>query len=173
MRRTVTIGCAALVTACLARAETESKPQSSKVVLATAPCRADTASGPTSVVKALYAAYPWQGNDVPHTEPLDVLLKYFDERLAGLFVQDLECQLRTGDLCRISVSVIYAAQDADIKDFRVCAPNPGSDRVEVRFVNFGHPTTVFYQVKRTPRGWRISDLEYEEGDSFVKYLSSP
>jgi hypothetical protein len=174
MRPRVILACAALAVAGRAGAELpESRGPALKAVPASSACREDAPSGPTSVVKALYLAYPWQGTKVPHIEPLDVLLEFFDERLAGLFVKDLECQRRTNGLCKISSSVIYAAQDADIKDFKLCAPAPGGDRVEARFVNFGRPTTVFFEVKATSRGWRIADLGYNEGDSFVKYLSAP
>ena len=103
-----------------------------------------------------------------------MLLKYFDDKLAALFVQDTECTQKTGDLCKLTSTVIYGAQDADIKDLRVCEPPPKSDWVEAHFLNFGKPQVVFFQVKKTSRRWRVADVRYDDDpDGIVKMLSEP
>lgn len=147
-----------------------SHSQGSKASAANGGCRQEDRSGRASVVEALYMAYPAGGDKVPQNEPIGVLLKYFDDRLAHLLVKDHECRQRTQELCAITFSIIYAAQDMDIKDLKVCGPAPRSDLVEVRFLNFGKLTTLSFDVKRTPRGWRIADVRYEGGGSLVDML---
>src|SRR6266542_4825458 len=66
--------------------------QGSKEVPPSAVCKEGAGSGPTEVVRALYRNYPFESSKVPENEPLDVLLKYFDDKLAALFVKDRECK---------------------------------------------------------------------------------
>jgi len=136
-------------------------------------CKEATDSGRAGVVKALYRAYPFEAPRVPENEPMDVLRKYFDERFATLLLTDRKCSERTGDLCRLTASLLYAAQDATINDLRVCEPEGKNDWVEVHFLNFGKPQVVFFEVKKTPQGWRVSDMRYDADGSLAKMLSEP
>jgi hypothetical protein len=140
---------------------------------ATEICREASDSGPAGVVKALYRAYPFESDKVPENEPMDVLLRYFDEEFAALLVADRDCTERTGDLCKLTASLLYAAQDASIKDLRVCELEVKHEWVEVRFLNFGRPKVVFFKVKETRGGWRIADIRYGADGTVAKMLMEP
>src|SRR5512133_3904415 len=129
---------------------------------ASPPCVEPKAGGPGDVVRALYAAYPWEGNKAVQNEPREVLARYFDEKLTALFIKEQECTKRyQGDLCNITADVLYQAQDAEVADFGVCASERGAEWTDVRFRNFGKARVVTYRTTRTPAGWRIADQLFE------------
>jgi hypothetical protein len=104
-------------------------------------------------------------------ERREVLLEYLDERLAALLEADSKCTERTRELCQLTFEALSGATDAQISDFRVCAPSDSRDAVEVRFRNFGQPTSLWFDMKKTPAGWRIRDIRYQRGGSLVELLS--
>jgi hypothetical protein len=137
-------------------------------------CVEPTPGGPGDVVRALYAAFPWDGQEAVMTAPRDVLAKYFDDQLTRLLLKDLECRRRTGEYCWLTVDPIYVAQDAQITEMRFCGSNRGPEWIEARFSNFGHRTVVAYKVgTRSPLGWRIADVDDSHGPTLVEYLSKP
>lgn len=129
--------------------------------------------GPGDVVRALYAAYPLEGTKVVENEPREVISKYFDETMTGLLLKDRECVKRVGGLCNITAALLYAAQDADIVDFRVCVSRRGGEWIDVRFTNFGEHELITFRMTKTSAGWRISDLLYGGERSVAKALATP
>jgi hypothetical protein len=151
----------------------EASPRATRDVPVIRECLEAPPSGPSSAVNALYKAYPPEGNRAPQNESKDVLLRFFDEKVAELFVRERECRRRTEDLCNITMSVLYAAQDTGVSAFRVCAPREEDGSVEVRFVNLGSPVTLRFETRKTPLGWRISDIRYPDGSTLLEMLSAP
>jgi hypothetical protein len=137
-----------------------------------AACPAAATGGPGDVVRALYAAYPFEGTKAIHNEPREVVARYFDEKVVALFLQDQACVAREGGICNVSVDLLHNAQDADIADMRFCASNRGTEWIEVRFKNFGKDHVIAFHLAKTPVGWRIADVVYE-GWSLVAALSQP
>ena len=106
-------------------------------------------------------------------DPLDdtaLLGRYFDSALVKLYLRDrLEAK---GEVGRLDGDPLYNAQDMEIKDLSVSAPEMagGEARVTVTFKNFGKPTRVVYMLGRTANGWKISDIRYDDGSSLKKIL---
>lgn len=137
-------------------------------------CVEPKAGGPGDVVRALYAAFPWDGQAALMAAPREVLARFFDDRLTRLLLNDLECRHRTGEYCWLTVDPIYAAQDAQITEMRFCGSSRGPEWIEARFTNFGRGTVVAYRVgKPSPLGWRIVDVDDGHGAALVEFLSTP
>jgi hypothetical protein len=106
-------------------------------------------------------------------DPLDetqLLGRYFDAALLKLYLKDK--REAKGEVGRLEGDPLYNAQDIEIKDFSVSAPQTagGETRVTVHFKNLGQPTRVIYVLSRTADGWRISDIRYDDGSSLKKIL---
>jgi hypothetical protein len=129
--------------------------------------------GPGDVVRALYAAYPWEGSEAVQNEPREVLARYFDERMTDLLLKDRECVKREGGLCNITAALLYAAQDAEIVDFRLCESARGPEWIDVRFRNFGTDVVIAFRTTRTKAGWRVADLVYDHVGSLAASLARP
>lgn len=137
-------------------------------------CMEAKAGGPEEVVRTLYKQYPFEGDKVIKNEPKEVLEKFLDGNLTALLLKNRECEIREEGLCNISFDVMYAAQDAKITNFRVCAMD-SANTVRVQFRNFGKATVVKYKMTNTEAGWRISDIltSFDSGEfSLVRALSS-
>jgi hypothetical protein len=106
-------------------------------------------------------------------DPLDetqLLGRYFDAALLKLYLKDK--REAKGEVGRLDGDPLYNAQDIEIKDFSISAPETagGETRITVRFKNIGQPTRVIYVLSRTADGWRISDIRYDDGSSLKKIL---
>jgi Protein of unknown function (DUF3828) len=106
-------------------------------------------------------------------DPLDetqLLGHYFDSALLKLYLKDK--REAKGEVGRLDGDPLYNAQDMEIRDFSVSAPETagGETRVTVHFKNLGQPTRVIYLLSRTDDGWRISDIRYDDGSSLKKIL---
>ena len=77
-----------------------------------------------------------------------------------------------GEVGRLDGDPLYNAQDMEIKDFSVSAPEMagGEARVTVNFKNLGKPTRVVFMLDRTANSWKISDIRYDDGSSLKKIL---
>ena len=106
-------------------------------------------------------------------DPLDetaLLGRYFDPALLKLYLKDK--REANGEVGRLDGDPLYNAQDMEIKDFSVSAPEIAGvgARVTVNFKNLGKPTRVIYMLDRTANGWKISDIRYDDGSSLKKIL---
>ncbi len=106
-------------------------------------------------------------------DPLDetaLLGRYFDPALLKLYLKDR--REAKGEVGRLDGDPLYNAQDMEIKDLSVSAPEMtgGEARVTVSFKNFSKPTRVVYMLGRTANGWKISDIRYDDGSSLKKIL---
>ena len=106
-------------------------------------------------------------------DPLDetqLLGRYFDAVLLKLYLKDR--REAKGEVGRLDGDPLYNAQDIQISDFSVSAPETaaGETRVTVHFKNLGKPARMIYVLSRTADGWRIGDIRYDDGSSLKKIL---
>jgi hypothetical protein len=101
--------------------------------------------------------------------------KYFDDEMTALFLKDIECRDRNQGMCNLDFDPILGAQDFDERGLKQLTiqklPDKTRVRYKVTFINLG-PTTIIYDLKETPVGWRISDIIYKEGWPLKKILSA-
>ena len=102
------------------------------------------------------------------------LLQYFDRNLNSLFLRDEKCKEKEQGICNLDFDPIIDAQDYDEKyptnvDVKV-VNSEFPVKVKVVFTNMG-PRTLIYEIKKTKKGWRISDIIYPEGKSLKEILS--
>jgi Protein of unknown function (DUF3828) len=119
------------------------------------------------LVAQLYQAHRSKHDPLDETQ---LLGHYFDATLLKLYLKDK--REAKGEVGRLDGDPLYNAQDIQIKDFSVSAPESAGDetRVTVRFNNIGKPARVVYLLSRTGDGWRISDIRYDDGSSLKKIL---
>jgi len=122
---------------------------------------------PKDLVPQLYQAHRSKHDPLDETA---LLGRYFDPALLKLYLKDKgEAK---GEVGRLDGDPLYNAQDFEIKDFSVSAPEitGRAARVTVNFKNLGKPTRVVYILSRTANGWKISDIRYDDGSSLKKIL---
>jgi hypothetical protein len=122
---------------------------------------------PKDLIAQLYQAHRSKHDPLDETALLD---RYFDPALLQLYLKDKrEAQ---GEVGRLDGDPLYNAQDMEIKDFSVSAPEMagGEARVRVNFKNLDKPTRLVYMLSRTANGWKISDIRYDDGSSLKKIL---
>lgn len=121
------------------------------------------------LVAQLYQAHRSKHDPLNETQ---LLGRYFDAALLKLYLNDK--REAKGEVGRLEGDPLYNAQDIEVKNFSVSAPETtaGETRVTVRFTNIGKPTSVIYVLTRTADGWRISDIRYDDGSSLKEILQS-
>lgn len=124
---------------------------------------------PKDLVAQLYQAHRSKHDPLDETA---LLGRYFDPALLKLYLRDK--REAKGEVGRLDGDPLYNAQDFEIKDFSVSAPEiaGGEGRVTVHFKNFGKPTRLVFVLSRTANGWKISDIRYDDGSSLKKILQS-
>ena len=122
---------------------------------------------PKDVVAQFYQAHGSKHDPLDETQ---LLGRYFDAALLKLYLKDK--REAKGEVGRLDGDPLYNAQDIQISDFSVSAPDMagGETRVTVHFKNLGQPARVIYVLSRTADGWRISDIRYDDGSSLKKTL---
>jgi len=122
---------------------------------------------PKDLVAQLYQAHGSKHDPLDETQ---LLGRYFDAALLKLYLKDK--REAKGEVGRLDGDPLYNAQDIQIKDFSVSAPeSAGSEtRVTVHFKNIGKPTRIVYVLSQTADGLRISDIRYDDGSSLKKIL---
>jgi hypothetical protein len=122
---------------------------------------------PRDLVAQLYQAHGSKHDPLDETA---LLGRYFDPALLKLYLKDRD--EAKGEVGRLDGDPLYNAQDMEIKDFSVSAPEMagGDARVTVNFKNLGKPTRVVFMLSRTANSWKISDIRYDDGSSLKKVL---
>jgi hypothetical protein len=100
--------------------------------------------------------------------------KFFDANLAGLIWKDLT-ETPKDEVGRLDGDPLFNAQDIQIKNFRVGAGTVEGDAatVPVTFVNFDREVKIDFRLVRTKAGWKISNIDYGDGQDLLKLLSAP
>ena len=122
---------------------------------------------PNDVVAQFYRAHRSKHDPLDETQ---LLGRYFDAELLKLYLKDK--REAKGEVGRLDGDPLYNAQDIEIKDFSISAPEAvgGETHVVAHFKNIGKPTRIVYVLSRTADGWRISDIHYDDGTSLKKIL---
>lgn len=128
---------------------------------------------PEDVVAQLYQAHRSKHDPLDETQ---LLSHYFDAELLKLYLKDR--REAKGEVGRLDGDPLYNAQDFEIKDFSISAPEitggpsrTGTQaRVTVNFKNLGKPTRVVFTLSRSANAWKISDIHYDDGSSLKKIL---
>lgn len=125
------------------------------LLVALAGCATARPGGQRAFVESVYRAHdpsrpgpaPWEPERCRQT---------FTARLCELIARD---RREAGDeVPRLDGDPLYDAQDFELSDLTF--EDAGDDRVEVSFVNAGHPRRVVVRLVREGGGWRIDDLVY-------------
>ena len=119
------------------------------------------------LVAQLYQAHRSKHDPLDETQ---LLGRYFDAALLKLYLKDK--REAKGEVGHLDGDPLYNAQDIQISDFSVSAPEiaGGETRVTVHFKNLGKPARVVYVLSRMADGWKISDIRYDDGSSLKKIL---
>ena len=138
------------------------------MVLTTA-VTAATDPTPKDLVAQLYQAHRSSHDPLVQTQ---LLGRYFDAPLLKLYLRDK--REAKGEVGRLDGDPLYNAQDMQISNFSISAPETvrGETQVTVRFKNIGKPTRIMYVLTHTGAGWRISDIRYDDGSSLKKILQA-
>jgi hypothetical protein len=109
-------------------------------------------------VRALYRTYlpddaPGLGN-----EPKEILSKYFDDVLTDMFLRDQECRERAQGMCDLSVDVLVGANSVEVTNLRLCVQRGSRTEVVAHFLNSGRETTVRFEVRKSGRDWKVTDI---------------
>ena len=129
---------------------------------------------PDAVVRELYKAHRNGRGHLFEKQGRKLQLRFFDTKLAALLWKDLT-ETPEGELGHIDFDPLYNTQDAQIKNFRVGAPNikGNAATVPVTFVNFEEKVRIDFRLVLTKGVWKISNIDYGGGSDLVKILSEP
>lgn len=133
---------------------------------------ASPGSSPQALITAIYTSHqPWKHHLIAFDKKQE-LAKYFDSELTELFLKEEECKKRTQELCNIESDPVYCQQDfaESLKDLSVTLMPGQPNKYTVSFFNIAKRTVV-YSMKETSAGWRVSDIQCEEGPSLKQQLS--
>jgi len=100
--------------------------------------------------------------------------RYCDDTLTELIVRDQKES--EGEIGRIGFDPFINGQDYQIKsvDVAITPSDPDHAKGVVGFLNFGRRQKVTYDLVRTAKGWRISDIHWAgTKDTFRSLLSQP
>lgn len=132
-----------------------------------------------AVVTGLYRDYAWEtaGGEANESrnslaaESRPVLERYFDDAMTALILKDQECTSRTGEICNLDFVPVWASQDPTGATPRIAA-TAKPETVEVQLDSPGAESQkLTYSMAATPRGWRIADIGYGEGQTLRGLLS--
>ena len=104
------------------------------------------------------------------TDDRALVEKFFTKETAGLIWKDaVESE---GEVGALGANPLYDAQDTEIKNFSVAAPEVKGTQAEVKvsFQNFGKKVNITYLLANADGGWKISDIRYAGGRTLVGML---
>ena len=125
---------------------------------------------PKDIVAQLYKEYGTEQSSEGETR---LFRRYFDDDLLKLYLKDK--REAKGEVGRINAVPLYNAQETEITEFFISGPKiSGSEaHVTVLFKNLGKPERVEYLLSHTAKGWKISNIRYQDGPSLKKILQAP
>jgi hypothetical protein len=129
------------------------------------------ATSPRALVADLYRQHKVR-SPFFQTRSRALLDKYFAKELADLLWQDARSS--GGEVGALDGDPLFNAQDMDIKKFTIeeGAVLAGAANVPVSFENFGARHRIIFRLVAGRTGWRISDIEYDDGATLVGILKS-
>lgn len=99
-----------------------------------------------------------------------LLTKYFTKNLADLIWKDRVSS--KGEVGALDGDPLYNAQDMEIKNFKISEPQFMNEvaRVPVSFSNFGKDQQITFVLVSRPAGWKIDNIEYQDGTTLLGIL---
>jgi len=130
-------------------------------------------AGPTSVVYQVYKDYGWQalfsydresyqalGRPLAY-QPKKILVRYFDEELANLLVQNTRWSINhPGDQSDLDFDMIFASQDTAASDLKITDAGNGKVNVEYTYPPDGQKIKLMFLTRKVKNKWRITDIDY-------------
>jgi hypothetical protein len=141
---------------------------------------ADGLSGPVDLVAELYHEYAWEaviGAPVTRERfdgaPRETLERYLTPALAASLVADRERSERSGQVGALDFAPLWFSQVATATGLEVAATGREDEvRVSYQVPGSNERIEMRHRLTRTPAGWRIADIEYDEGLSLARILDS-
>lgn len=136
-----------------------------------------SAQTPDALVKELYKTHDQDlkksADTILNGKSRKLLDKFFDQTLANFIWKDLTAK-REG-VGVLDFDPFYNAQDFDVKNFSVSPAKIDDTKasVVVKFTNSGRKNSLNYRLVRRNSAWKISDIEYSESSSLMKYFKKP
>ncbi len=126
-------------------------------------------TAPDTLVAELYKQHDAEKSPFFQTKDRALVDKYFTKPTADLIWKDAVSS--KGEVGALDADPLYNAQDIDIKNFKVGAAGLKGDRAEVpvTFENFGKKQKINFMLVME-NSWKISDINYGEGHTLVKWL---
>lgn len=135
------------------------------------------AQTPDALVKELYKIHDQDlkksSDTILNGKSRKLLDKFFDKTLADLIWKDLTTK-REG-VGVLDFDPFYNAQDFDVKNFSVSPAKIDDTRasVVVKFTNSGRKNNLNYRLVRRNAAWKITNIEYSDSSSLMKYFKKP
>jgi len=124
-----------------------------------------------SFVETIYKRY--LGKNVPGVDlaTREALEQYFTPSLADLIEKDAKEAEKLQEAPLLNGDPFVDAQDWEITDPSATIQEQASDRAAatVSFKNFGKAMTVRLTLVLTPKGWRVDDVFWSEGNLRALY----
>ena len=122
--------------------------------------------GPDKVVTNLYkAAKTKRPANMSKTE----LRRFFDRELSDLIWNAAH------DESGLDFDILYNAQDTQIRNFRITKAQPQTAAVSfwnVSFTNFGRKESITFELANpNNKGWRVTEVTYQDGSELSKILA--
>ena len=151
------------------------------VALAVCPRLMSAQASALDLVRQLYATYAWETSDAEmakHTpffsEQKAVIARYLDAPLLRAVLRNRACEQRTGEICNLDFDPMWDSQDPGGVTVEVVSTR-ASTAVQAR-VHYPSDSTirvVTYRLRKTPGGWRITDMKGAGWPSLLALLRSP
>ena len=132
--------------------------------------RVSNRRSPDALVRNLYWEHNHKRSPFFQTRSRALLYKYFERSLADMIWKD--AVRSKGEVGAIDGDPLYDAQDTEIKEFAISKPKyeDMKARVDVSFENFGKKKTIVFVLVNGKTGWRISNIDYGENETLLKWL---
>jgi hypothetical protein len=155
------------VSVTVANAEKVESAQSSAVAETAA---AQSVVAPDALIKELYKTHDKNYGAIVQGKNRAILDKYFDKNLADFIWKDMTTN--QNEVGVIDFDIFYNTQDPDIENLVVSAPKINGDKavVTVTFDNYKAKNSINYNLTKEKSAWKISDIDYGEGNTLVKYF---
>ena len=132
------------------------------------------AQSPAAVIRSLYRLHNKGYGPVFDRKGRKHVARYFDRPLADLLWKNI-LGPPSGEVGNLDFDPLFFTQDLQLTDLRIGAPKIERNKAHsvVTFKNYGRKTAITFLLRRTNAGWKISDLDYGNGERLVKILSRP
>jgi hypothetical protein len=169
--KSLPLGMAILIVASCASPGAHTAPgQAAPAATVTMQTTQPSTPAPDAQVSALYKEADGKQNPLFQTGDRALVDKYFVKSTADLIWKDLVDS--KGEAGALGADPLYDAQDTDIKNFSVHAPEIKDGRAEVvvSFENSGEQQRITYLLSAAESVWKITDIKYRDGRTLVGVL---